>query len=211
MTNMIISCPSCPQKLRVPEDLLGRPVKCPKCGVVFDAPRSEASGEVVRDSPGGANSPLPASSFPQGNPVEPAQEPAPARRIRRDAEPGRGALILTLGIVSIVLPVIGWIPGIAAIVMGRADQRKIRAGSMDHSAADTTQAGWICGIIGTVIQLLVCLACGAYMSAVVLFVSTFKNNPNFGRPPAIQGGPGGPLPRPPQTPPGPAKNGPPGG
>jgi predicted Zn finger-like uncharacterized protein len=203
MTNMIISCPSCPQKLRVPEDLLGRPVKCPKCGIIFDAPPPEAAAEPTQDWAGEAAAPSQPGVPPQGNPVVPAPGTPPARRIRRDAEPGRGALILTLGIVSIVLPIIGWVPGIAAIVMGRSDQRKIRSGSMDRSAADTTQAGWICGIIGTVIQLLVCLACGVYMTAIAAFVASAKNNPNFGRPPVIQGAPAGPqvpFPPPPDQP-----------
>jgi predicted Zn finger-like uncharacterized protein len=201
MTNMIISCPSCPQKLRVPEDLLGRPVKCPKCGIIFDAPPPEAAAEPTQDGTGEAATPTQTGVPPQVNPIVPAPGAPPPRRIRRDAEPGRGALILTLGIVSIVLPIIGWVPGIAAIVMGRSDQRKIRSGLMDRNAADTTQAGWICGIIGTVIQLLVCLACGVYMTAIVAFVASAKNNPAFGRPPVIQGGPQAPpLPAPPGQP-----------
>src|SRR4051794_3338553 len=33
----IISCPDCDRKLRVPEDLLGKKVKCPGCGITFTA------------------------------------------------------------------------------------------------------------------------------------------------------------------------------
>jgi predicted Zn finger-like uncharacterized protein len=32
-----VECPSCKQKLRVPDNLLGKKVKCPKCATVFDA------------------------------------------------------------------------------------------------------------------------------------------------------------------------------
>jgi hypothetical protein len=181
MTNILISCPSCPQKLRVPEELLGRPVKCPKCGMIFDAPSHAGDTD-----PAGVPGSPPGEPPPSG--LTPGEQPAatnsgPSRRIRRDAEPGRGALILTLGIVSILLPVIGWIPGILAIALGRSDQRKIRAGLMDASAADTTQAGWICGIIGTIIQALVCVACGLYMSVVFWFVTQATKNPNFLKPP----------------------------
>src|SRR5262245_31733912 len=34
----VIICPSCQHKLRIPEDLLGQPVQCPDCRVVFIAP-----------------------------------------------------------------------------------------------------------------------------------------------------------------------------
>lgn len=35
--SLVVSCPSCERKLRVPEDLLGQEVKCPSCGEVFTA------------------------------------------------------------------------------------------------------------------------------------------------------------------------------
>jgi Zn-finger nucleic acid-binding protein len=34
----VIFCPACNHKLRVPEDLMGRPVQCPQCKGVFVAP-----------------------------------------------------------------------------------------------------------------------------------------------------------------------------
>jgi hypothetical protein len=189
MANMIISCPSCPQKLRVPEDLFGKPVKCPKCGVTFEAaaPAPDEGAPV----PGRASAP-PAAPFAghvvdTGDLPPPSIEERPTRRIRRDAEPSRGPLILTLGIVSIVLPVVGWIPGIAAITMGRSDQKKIRAGLMDRAGADSTQAGWICGIIGTCIQGVTCLGCGLYITFFAVMMAQFARNPPPGmRPPVIQ-------------------------
>src|ERR1700674_5512656 len=33
----IIQCPQCDRKLKVPEDLLGKNVKCPTCGATFTA------------------------------------------------------------------------------------------------------------------------------------------------------------------------------
>jgi hypothetical protein len=126
------------------------------------------------------------------------------RPIRRDAEPGRGAMILTLGIVSIVLPVLGLIPAIMAIVMGKTDQKKIRAGRMDPDAADTTQAGWICGIIGTVIQTTMCLGCCLYVSAIFVVIQNFgPTGPP--RPPAPRVGGPGPA-QPPFPPPPDPKN-----
>ena len=33
----VVNCPQCERKLRVPEDLLGKKVKCPTCGNTFTA------------------------------------------------------------------------------------------------------------------------------------------------------------------------------
>ena len=39
--------------------------------------------------------------------------------------------------------------------MGRLDMRKLNAGEMDPSGIGATKAGLICGIIGTIISLLI--------------------------------------------------------
>ena len=63
-------------------------------------------------------------------------------------KPHRGTLILVLGILSLVLcaPL-----GIFAWIMGGNDLNEMAAGTMDPSGRDTTKAGRICGIIGTVL------------------------------------------------------------
>ncbi len=206
MANMIISCPSCPQKLRVPEELFGRAVKCPKCGATFEAAGPRPDGEsaearaAARQSP--ADAPPSSETLerqPEALPV--SDEPRP-RKIRRDAEPSRGTLILTMGIFSIVLPAIGWIPGIMAIVMGRTDLKKIKAGQMDRSGADVTQAGWICGIVGACLQGITCIGCGVYITFVgVLIAGMGKSgafNPKANKPGVKQVGPMAPM-----VPPGP--------
>jgi hypothetical protein len=84
-------------------------------------------------------------------------------------EPHRGALVLAFGIFSIVVPLIGGLCclpsglvglafGIPAILMGRADTKKYTAGLMDPTGYSSTQAGLICGIIGTAIAVLEGLA-----------------------------------------------------
>ncbi len=103
------------------------------------------------------------------------QDSPSSRRARRDAEPSRGTLILTLGIVSIVLPIIGWIPGIIAIVMGRNDRLKIKSGQMDKNGADVTQAGWICGIIGTCLHTITCLGCGLYITVGFVLLASLQS------------------------------------
>ncbi len=66
-------------------------------------------------------------------------------------KPHRGTLILVLGILSLVLcaPL-----GIAAWIMGNGDLKEIDAGTMDPSGRSTTNAGRICGMIGTILLVL---------------------------------------------------------
>jgi predicted Zn finger-like uncharacterized protein len=96
---------------------------------------------------------------------------------RRDSEPHRGALILVFGIISIASVVlnvcyvgvlIGLPLGIAAWVMGGSDLRKIKNHEMDEEGLGTTQAGWICGIVGTILQSLVLLTCGGFFTFILL-------------------------------------------
>ncbi len=65
--------------------------------------------------------------------------------------PHRGVLILVLGILSIVFcsPV-----GPFAWLMGKGDLKKIDAGAMDPEGKGLTQAGMICGIVGSVFLVL---------------------------------------------------------
>ena len=62
--------------------------------------------------------------------------------------PHRGALILVLGILGIVISCLPF--GLVAWVMGRNDIKRIDRGEMDREGRGLTQAGMICGIIGTV-------------------------------------------------------------
>jgi hypothetical protein len=77
-----------------------------------------------------------------------------------------------MGIVSIVLAgPIGLGLGIAAWIMGQRDLAKIRQRIMDPAGQGTTQAGWICGIIGTIFSSLMTLFCIAYLCFIVFFIS----------------------------------------
>ena len=84
---------------------------------------------------------------------------------RRDAEPDRGAIVLSLGIISLACLMvwcapIGAILGLAAWIMGQTDLRKMKSGQMDDNGRGMTQGGWICGILGVVLNGLVTLVCG---------------------------------------------------
>jgi predicted Zn finger-like uncharacterized protein len=83
--------------------------------------------------------------------------------VRRDCEPHRGPLVLTFGVLSLVMLSIcfpiGAVLGVVAWAWGQGDLRKLRRGDMDPAGQGLTQAGWICGIIGTALNGLFTLGC----------------------------------------------------
>jgi hypothetical protein len=88
----------------------------------------------------------------------------PRRRRRYDYEPHRGTVILVLGILSLVVAQI--ILGPIAWIMGNNDLREIREGRMDPEGEANTNAGRICGMIGTILGVCF-LCCGV---SYVLFI-----------------------------------------
>jgi predicted Zn finger-like uncharacterized protein len=64
-----IHCPSCNAVLRVPENLLGRSVKCPKCKTTFTAEAEELS-----EPTGIVSEPTPTTRRPTLEPEEPEEE-----------------------------------------------------------------------------------------------------------------------------------------
>jgi len=88
--------------------------------------------------------------------------------LRRDVTPHRGPLLLVLGILSIVFVPMAMCCGVIGIafalagvglgtsawVMGHRDLRKMRQNQLDPRGKGLTTAGWICGIVGTLLSLL---------------------------------------------------------
>jgi hypothetical protein len=77
-------------------------------------------------------------------------------------QPHRGAIVLVLGILGLV---ICFICGIIAWVMGKQDLAEMDAGRMDPSGRSLTQAGKICGMISVI---LVCVGLGVWLIGMVL-------------------------------------------
>ena len=167
----LVNCPQCERKLRVPEDLLGKEVKCPSCGTTFpavvaDEVAEDVSAHEAPPEPEPADKPAPDKGIRRRvmNEDEDEENEEPRSRRRRSRgrlEPHRGTAVLVLGIVSLVI--LPFIFGPIAWVMGNNDLRAIRAGRMDPEGEGLTNAGRICGIIGTILGALQLLCCVAYL------------------------------------------------
>jgi predicted Zn finger-like uncharacterized protein len=69
---VITQCPSCSRKLNVPEDLLGKNVRCPSCGTTF----------MANEAPGGPQPRPPARPAPPSPPEEEERVASEPRRPR---------------------------------------------------------------------------------------------------------------------------------
>jgi predicted Zn finger-like uncharacterized protein len=196
-----VDCPSCEQKLRVPEDLLGRKVKCPTCKTMFKATASGLK-ETAESPPVEEEEEAPfknlsgLSASKRSNP--PSKRSAPSRdddeeddsddedrprrssgrnlrksrRIRRNnLPPHKGVIILILGIVGLVA-----FPILCPIawIMGNIDIKEIRAGRMDPEGESMTNIGRILGMVGTILHGLAIIAfCLFYLIVIVIFGAMF--------------------------------------
>lgn len=159
-----ITCPSCSRQLRVPDDLVGKYVKCPGCDKTFTATVEGNSPltESFREEP--AAKPEPARlDEPPTRPRRPPREDEdfdddrPRRRNGRDLAPHRGQLILILGILSLFVG--GIFTAIPAWIMGNHDLKEMREGRMDPEGESNTNVGRIIGMVVTILNLVFCV-CG---------------------------------------------------
>ena len=195
--------------------------------LTLDDPSSPPTSPL--DDPGGLTGAIElkrSSDEPSPSPEpKPTTEPPPPRRPRtsldqdtpdirrmgprRDAEPDRGTVVLTLGIISLALILvwctapIGAVLGLIAWIMGQIDLRKMKRGQMDSENRGMTQAGWICGILGTILNGLIMLSCGVLVGTV--WYDSVSRLPNTTPIPATR--PAAPpppkkMPRPPKNRPG---------
>ena len=145
---MIYECPSCGKKLKIPDELVGKTVRCSDCAGTFTA-----------EKPGPPAAPPRApSGVPSEAPTDEEMRPSRRRRSEGGLEAHRGGMVLGFGIASLVLLFVlapaGLVFGILAWMWGGADLVRIKGGYMDPSGQGMTQAGYICGIIGTILNAI---------------------------------------------------------
>jgi hypothetical protein len=195
-----VTCPHCSVKLNIPENLLGKKVRCATCSNVFEskaaepdqtAPALEELPEAPLDEAGIDDDDGRARPWKNGDDADEIDEDRDQRRrrrrrrrgMRRDLVPHRGAMILTFGILSVVLsvifsvlccliaPFLGAGFGIPAVLMGHSDIRQIRAGSMDPDGEGQARAGLILGYVGIGLAVMCLLGLVAYLFFFVLMTA----------------------------------------
>lgn len=83
---------------------------------------------------------------------------------------GKSIATLVLGIVSIVIPYVGFLPGIVGIILGAMSLKEIKQnGEQGHSMAI---GGLVCSIIGTILWGIILLI---VIGAIVFFVNESSN------------------------------------
>lgn len=164
-----VACPSCGQKLNVPDHLIGQQVRCAKCQNVFTAQAEAPSAPPP--PPRQESNPLDFSASPEpGPPRRPRDDDddygRPSRRggydedyPRRGGAPHRGAVVLTLGIISLVVLLISccpatWVMAPIALVMNSTDQQEMARGRMDPSGKGLYTGGVICAWIALGLSVL---------------------------------------------------------
>lgn len=161
-----IYCSFCARGVEVPDDYLGAGVRCPHCAAVFAVQQTGVTATV----PAGAGA-LPYEFVD----VVSLPELTLPRAVRYRA--GRGKLLLALGGASIGLAVLGLVAnalalgapvlfgppafglGLTAWVLGQRDMEQLRRAVMDPDADPLTRLGWVSGIVGTLLAVVVTL-CG---------------------------------------------------
>jgi hypothetical protein len=82
---IVVACPACHQKSRVPDDMLGQSVKCPACGATFAVP--PATPSAVTEAPA------------VSEPVSPRPLPADADALRA-VRAGTAVQVIALGLYA---------------------------------------------------------------------------------------------------------------
>ncbi len=129
----------------------------------------QGGGMVAPPTPQAGHNPFADHPYPVG-PGYTAY--SPSRYVRpAHLAPHRGAVILVLGILGMVFGLLFLCPvlGIIAWILGSSDVREIRAGRMDPEGMGMTQAGWVLGIIATILWLVLF---GLNVAVFLLFLST---------------------------------------
>src|SRR5689334_11424538 len=90
---VVVACPACQQRARVPEPMLGQSVKCPACGATFTVPADAAATAPPESAPPVAESP----------PLRPLPADPDALRAARA---GTGVQIVGLGLYGVGIALI---------------------------------------------------------------------------------------------------------
>jgi len=159
MINM--KCSQCGRPYEFDDARLGALEKCVQCGAIFTIQKQQ---EAAAGPPVGYVYPPPYNYPPPG--YYPAYYPPP------QPTNGNAVAALVLGIASLAILFLGFILGPLGIYFGAKALREI--GNAPSSSRGLATAGRICGIIGTILSVLIVLF---YVVMIVVFVGLASHHP----------------------------------
>lgn len=180
-----VACPSCGATLRVPETLLGKNVKCPKCQTTFLA-ETQAPAEPEEPEERIANEPPPARSssrrreaiqedYDDEPPPEDEDEDRPRRRRRgygsaeaASAVAGPAIALMVVGGIAIAFALLGLLLNVLGVGLAAAGPAAKGGGPQPNFAANA-----VTGIGSSIFAI-------CYWSLVVVGAVKMKNLSSYG-------------------------------
>jgi predicted Zn finger-like uncharacterized protein len=166
-----IRCPSCNATLRVPDTLLGKNVKCPKCQTTFtaatDAPEEPEEGIVHEPAPAARRRPAPPPEEyeEEAPPEEYEEEDRPRRRRKRgrrtaaaeSAVAGPAISLMVLAGLDYALLIVGVLLRLLGVGILAAGNAGARGGAGNAEAIGNMVGGIIGSILGFIFATLILL------------------------------------------------------
>ena len=167
-----VRCPSCNAMLRVPDSLLGRNVKCPKCATTFVAELEEPAepeGIVPEPRPSGRRSRVPDDAGDEQFPPD-EDEDRPRRR-RRSRSAAAESAVSGPAVALMVSSALGMVCNIGYLIFRLLSEVLVSAPQL------TNQPGYMFGFITAITAAVL----GVLMSIVVLIGAVkMKKLQNYG-------------------------------
>jgi predicted Zn finger-like uncharacterized protein len=168
-----VRCPSCNSALRVPESLLGKNVKCPRCATTFIADVEELAqpeGIVRESTPEASRQRWPEDAEDEGFPSEEEDEDRPRRRQRRRSYVAESA-VSGPAIALMVSASLGMVCNIGYLIFRLLSEIFVSVPAL------TNQPGYWFGFIGAITAAII----GVLMSIMVLIGAVkMKKLRNYG-------------------------------
>jgi hypothetical protein len=169
---LVIACPTCQQKIRAPESVIGRQIKCPQCKTPFIAQDTSSLGASPVSQVGTVREQLPPQQQPdaaaataptQGWSAPVPEELGESEAEQREAKPSRGSFVDYLLFRRMVTPwiiIVVFYLGVVGIVIYGVIQFvfaiMLIAASRGSSAGVAWAALWVLGaLFGTIFGLIV--------------------------------------------------------
>jgi predicted Zn finger-like uncharacterized protein len=151
------NCPGCGAKVRVPESLIGKSVKCPKCQSVFTAEAPEPGFEEVVEE-----EPRPRRRRPDDEPDDQYEDEYEPRPRRRGGRQRALEAVKPAAICVIVAGGLGFLYAVVNLVFVLGGNRVANFGPAGANDA-ARQIGSVCGVGLTFIWAIIVVYAGIMM------------------------------------------------